>query len=320
MVTKGSSRSATKNLNRGPFLLLVFLAGCGGSPEPEPYPVPEAAVPDGGQPDRPAPALDRGAGTLIEGKWIAIKAGSFTIGSPPGELCRDPDETAHEVKLTRGFALAETEVTQKQWASLMGYQPSFHAGCDDCPVEWVSWHEAVAYCNAVSAAKGRTACYDCTGAAAAVSCVPRPGAPQACAGYRLPTEAEWEVAARAGSASALPNGGISSCMTTDGNTDKIGWYKVSSGGFTHPVGKKSPNAWGLLDTAGNVYEWTHDWYSPDLGAASVSDPAGPASGTERVLRGGAFYFNAEHARSAARERFDPAKRFTFVGFRCAVSE
>jgi formylglycine-generating enzyme required for sulfatase activity len=263
---------------------------------------------------------DRGPGAPIEGKWIAVKPGGFTMGSPPDEPCRDGDEAAHPVTLTRGFLLAETEVTQRQWASLMGYQPAFNAGCAECPVEWVSWHEAAAYCNALSTAKGKPLCYACAGSGAGASCAPQGGPPSACAGYRLPTEAEWEHAARAGSTSALPSGAIASCMTTDAATDKIAWYKVNSGGLTHAVAKKSPNAWGLFDMAGNVYEWTHDWYAADLGAAAVVDPAGPASGKERVFRGGAFYFNAEHARSANRERFDPAKRFTFVGFRCALSQ
>ncbi len=268
----------------------------------------EASGPDGG-------------GRVVESKWIQLEAGKLTMGSPTSEACRDDDEDAHEVTIGHKLELAETEVTQEQFKSLMGYNPSYHSECGlKCPVDWVTWHEAVAYCNALSQARGLAACYTCTGSGAAVTCEVAAGKPlQQCAGYRLPTEAEWEYAARAGTTTALYSGDIaaSTCMSTTPSAEKIAWYKVNSLGLSHEVGGKAPNAWGLLDMAGNVYEWVHDHYQAHLGTAAVSDPSGPATGDRRVFRGGAAYYNAEHARSANRLSFAETKRFTWLGFRCA---
>lgn len=289
----------------------AVLAGCTSA---------DSVSPDGAPSGDVGPSAHDGATVTLEPlSLIEVPPGSFTMGSPDSEPCRDGDEASHPVTLTRPFAITRTEVTQKQFEAAMGYNPAFHSSCGErCPVEWVSWHEAAAFCNAVSAAEARPTCYQCQGSGPAVTCAALPDL-LSCGGYRLPTEAEWEHAARAGTSSAFHNGGISSCMTTDGNMAKIGWYKVSSRGTTHAVAGLAPNAWGLHDTSGNVYEWTNDWYSPDLGAAAATDPTGPASGSEKVFRGGAWYFNAEHARAANRERFDPAKRFTFVGFRCVIT-
>ncbi|MFH1132049.1 MAG: formylglycine-generating enzyme family protein, partial [Pseudomonadota bacterium] len=212
------------------------------------------------------------------------------------------------------------EVTQEQFQSLMGYSPWFHTDCGKkCSVEWVNWHEAASYCNSLSKAEGKAVCYSCTGVKGDVECELTANNIYDCQGYRLPTEAEWEYAARGGTNSAFCNGNIASCMTEDTNAEKIAWYKVNSGGIVHPAGEKQPNAWGLYDMSGNVYEWTNDWYLSDLGTESKTDPVGPGDGTERVFRGGAWYFNAHHARSANRERFQPSKRFTFLGFRCVRS-
>ena len=295
--------------------MALLLCGCsnGGGDNP---PV------DGATDDLSVTASD-GANSTFVGKlepmqWVEVEPGSFTMGSPAIEPCRDADEAEHPVTLTRGFTISATEVTQKQFASLMGYNPSFHRDCgDDCPVEWINWHEAAAFCNAVSVAKGKPTCHDCKGQGPAVTCTTSKN--HDCGGYRLPTEAEWEYAARAGTTTAFHNGGISSCMTTDGNAGKISWYKVNSTGTPHAVAGRDANPWGLYDMSGNVYEWVDDWYRSNLGSTAATDPVGPAGGTDKVFRGGAWYYNAEHARAANRERFTPTKRFTFLGFRCVVT-
>jgi len=290
--------------------LALLACGCSGSEPGSDGPVTSA---DAAPKDGSAPEL----GTLVPGKWIKIEPGSFTMGSPASELCREGDEDQHQVTLTRAFEIAETEVTQKQYGSLMLHNPSHHQSCgDECPVEWVTWHEAAAYCNGVSQAKDLPPCYSCTGEGQQTRC-DGPTDLLGCKGYRLPTEAEWEHAARAGVQTPFPNGGIASCMGTDGNADKVAWYKVNSLGELHAVKTKASNAWQLYDMHGGVYEWVHDWYQTRLGTKAATDPTGASSGTERVLRGGAWYFNAEHARAASRERFRPDKPFNFAGFRCA---
>jgi len=282
--------------------------------EPDAGASPEAGVDhaDGGRRDS-KPVV------FVEPAWVKVAAGDFGMGSPTSEACRREDEDQHQVTISRAFDLGETEVTQEQFQSLMGYNPSFQTACGvQCPVDWVSWHEAAAYCNALSAAKGLPTCYACTGSGAAVTCDPPAGSKLLdCTGFRLPTEAEFEHAARAGTTTALPNGAIASCMSSDPNADKIAWYKVNSTGLPRPVRGKAANAWGLYDLTGNAYEWVSDWYQPHLGTAPLTDPVGPTTGGQRVFRGGAWYFNAEHLRPAHRLAFAPTKRFTFLGFRCA---
>jgi formylglycine-generating enzyme required for sulfatase activity len=301
--------------------LVVLLAGCTSN----------SLEPDEGTPpvdDTGGVALDRGGGgkkdagaripqSYVEPTWLPVDAGSFSMGSPTTESCRRDDEDRHDVTLTRGFDLAETEVTQEQFESLMGYNPSFQVACGaQCPVDWVSWHEAAAYCNLLSAAKKLKGCYSCTGAGPDVNCSPS-GDLLGCAGFRLPTEAEYEYAARAGTTTALPSGNVSSCMSTDTASSKVAWYKANSSGLPRPVKGKAANAWGFYDLSGNAYEWVADWYQDHLGTDAVQDPLGPDSGAQRVFRGGAWYFNAEHLRSAHRLAFEPTKRFTYLGFRCA---
>jgi formylglycine-generating enzyme required for sulfatase activity len=254
--------------------------------------------------------------------FVRVPAGRFTMGSPASERCRDADETAHAVQLTRAFALATHETTQAAFGARMGYQPAFHRDCPSCPVEWISWHEAAAYCNALSREARRPACYRCRGQRVAVRCERLAGAAAGsrCGGFRLPTEAEWERAARGGQSGALANASLSSCMTRDERVDALAWTKANSTGRTHAVGRRKPNPLGLYDIAGNVYEWVDDWYGPYPGVSAPSvDPLGPPAGRERVLRGGAWYTNVEHARHANRERYFPQLRLTFAGFRCALT-
>jgi formylglycine-generating enzyme required for sulfatase activity len=222
-------------------------------------------------PVRPSPA---------EGpSWIAIAGGGFTAGSPSGERCREDDEV-QRAAVVAPFESARTETTRGEFLALMGSDPSFSPDCPEpaCPVVSVTWQEAVEFCRRLSPDRAG----------------------------RLPSELEWELAARAGTSSALPSGEVEHGMSRDPTSDKIAWTKASSGGSSHPVATRAPNAWGLYDMAGNAAEWVADRYRPDADAP-----------VERVVRGGDWYHNAEHARSAARERLDPAARMSWVGFRCA---
>ena len=272
---------------------------------------------DGGTPDQ---KITTDQGSVVPTKWVTIQAGSFQMGSPSTESCRGSDETQHQVTLTHNFEIMTTEVTQAQFTSLMGYSPSNFASCGGtCPVEQVNWHEAAAYANALSAKAGLSVCYSCTGSGASVTCSEATAyAGQkvyTCPGYRLPTEAEWEYAYRAGTSTAFYNGGITSCTGTDANASKIGWYAANSSNTTHPAGQKTPNAWGLYDMAGNVYEWCHDGYQSSLGSSAVTDPVG--SGSSRVLRGGSWYDSPYFMRAAGRYNHSPTHRNADLGFRCS---
>ena len=282
-------------------------------------PPPDAAVPDAAQPDQ---AAAQDGGTVVKGKWTPIPGGTFQMGSPSSEKCRYSDETQHQVTLTHKFSIMSTEVTQAQFNALMGYNPSYFSSCGNtCPVEKVNWHEAAAYANALSSQGGKAKCYTCTGSGKSVSCSEASAYAgkkvYQCPGYRLPTEAEWEYAYRAGTSTAFYNGGITSCSSTDPNLDKIGWYWKNSSSKTHPVGQKTPNTWGLYDMAGNVWEWCHDWYGT-YPSSSVIDPVG-TSGSYRVERGGSWYDRADFARAASRHVSSPGARYNFLGFRLARS-
>ena len=265
-------------------------------------------------------------GGVLPGTWISIPKGYFFMGSPTGETCREPDgdgkETQHKVTLTHPFEMSASEVTQGLFETEMGYNPSFFSTfCGkSCPVEQVTWHDAAAYCNALSKKKGLAYCYLCKGSGSSLSCMNSPAydgsKTYTCPGYRLPTEAEWEYAYRAGTTSAFYNGAIISCDAADPNADKIGWYFMNASINSHTVGQKAPNKWGLYDMAGNVYEWCHDWSSLDLGSADATDPPGPASGPSKVMRGGAFGSYARSLRAAFRTAHTPEKRFLNIGFRC----
>ena len=222
-----------------------------------------------------------------------LPAGTFTMGSPSSELGRDGDETQHQVTLTQPFYMQTTEVTQAQWEAVMGSNPSWFSGCSTCPVEQVSWNDAQDYIAQVNLMGDGT--------------------------YSLPTEAQWEYAARAGSTTAFYNGGITGAgCDYDQNLNAIGWYCYNSGSETHPVAGKAPNAWGLYDMSGNVWEWCADWwgsYSP----SAVTDPTGPSTGSCRVIRGGGWNYYAQACRAAYRNYGAPGGRYGDVGFRLVLS-
>ncbi len=235
------------------------------------------------------------------GDMVRIRAGSFDMGSPSNERNRHSDEKQHRVTISRDFLMGKFEVTQGEWKALMGSNPSSFSSCgDDCPVENVNWYEAVAFANAQSQKEGLEACYTISGTSVSFKGL-------SCRGYRLPTEAEWEYVARAGTTGAY-----------FGDVDAIAWYDGNSGNKTHPVGKKQPNAWGLYDMSGNVWEWVWDWKA-DYPSGSVTDPTGPSTGSDRVFRGGGWFDNALNCRSAIRPYVSPGDRHDLLGFRLVRS-
>ncbi len=258
-------------------------------------------------------------------RFVEIPAGTFTMGSPPNQPGAYR-ETQHHVTLTRSFLMMTTEVTQEEWKSRMDDNPSHFISCGfNCPVENVNWHEALAFANVASAAEGLPQCFTCTGSGTDVNCdlSSQYGKPQDCLGYRLPTEAEWEYAARAGTTTAFYNGDITFPypIHVDSNLDQVGWFEGNSSNKTHAVGGKAANAWGLYDMHGNVWEWTWDWYQSNLGGAPVTDPPGPTWGlySNRVSRGGSWNRSAGFFRAASRYFFNPGLRFNYVGFRLVRS-
>jgi formylglycine-generating enzyme required for sulfatase activity len=254
--------------------------------------------------------------------WITLPGGNFSMGSPTSESCRDTsDEFKHDVILTHSFEISPNETSQTEHAVAMTYNPSSFNLCGgSCPVENVSWYEAVAYCNKLSTERGLELCYTCVGSGVSVTCSEASnysgGSIYICPGYRLPTDAEWEYAYRAGVTSAFYNGPITNCTTADANADAIAWYDATSGNTPHPVGQKLANSWGLYDMAGNVYEWCHDWYQANLGSVQVTNPWGAAAGSARVIRGGSYKNSAMSARAASRNSFSPSSRHDSIGFRC----
>jgi formylglycine-generating enzyme required for sulfatase activity len=233
--------------------------------------------------------------------FIAIPAGTFAVGCTIGQVsCRNDEKPAHNVKLTRSFSIMTTEVTQGQYRVITDESPSHFSQCgDDCPVEKVSWVDAVKFANALSKSEGLSACYDING-----NNVKRVLSHLGCEGYRLPTEAEWEVAAR---------GGTDTLYAGGSDLESVGWYDDNT---THPVGQKYSNSYGLYDMSGNVREWTWDTYDKDYyRSGTMIDPLGPASSLSRVYRGGSWNDRAPFSRVSFRYGFDPGYRSNFLGFR-----
>lgn len=274
-------------------LLSLLVGGCGdqGVHRSQPDLFPRAAAPQ--------PLTTK---TGVE--MMLVPAGEFIMGDDGGV---DDEKPAHQVQVS-AFYMDTCEVTQQQYQRLMGKNPAKFKDPSK-PVERLSWYAATQYCNVRSLREGLKPCYD----PETLEC------DFAADGYRLPTEAEWEYACRAGTTTGYWFG------NDPGQLGRHAWFKGNAGGTTHSVGQKNPNPWGLYDMHGNVAEWCNDFYGESYGADSQrKDPRGPASGEERVLRGGSWKSSQDSCRSSARNSEAPGFAdvcfgYEAYGFRCVRS-
>jgi formylglycine-generating enzyme required for sulfatase activity len=224
-----------------------------------------------------AVTLDLGNGAKME--LVLIRPGSFMMGG-------EQHGPIHKVNITKPFYIGKYEVTQKQWETVMGNNPSNFKGPQN-PVENVSWEDCQAFLKKIEEKFASTG-----------------------AKFSLPTEAQWEYACRAGSTTKYSFG------DAEASLGDYAWYAGNAGSKTHPVGEKKPNAWGLYDMHGNVWEWCADWYEQGYYSQSLpDDPTGPSSGSDRVCRGGGWGTRASYCPSAIRFRSPPALRLDLFGFR-----
>jgi formylglycine-generating enzyme required for sulfatase activity len=230
---------------------------------------------------------------------VSIPSGKFMMGDK-----EEVDSPQHEVTIS-AFLMDKRLVTQDQYQKMMGTNPSRWKGGDN-PVEQLRWSDAVKFCNKRSETEGLKPCYDL----ATLKC------DFTADGYRLPTEAEWEYACRAGTATAYFFGEAPT------KVGEYAWFDMNAGGRPRPVGQKQPNPWGLLDMVGNVWQWCNDFYKVDYYPESPKqDPTGPAEGKNKVLRGGAWRFSADNCRSGYRYNEHPGSAdvcfgYDIYGFRC----
>ena len=228
--------------------------------------------------------MQAGEGREFDGIYFVwVPTGKFRMGSTSEESA-PVERPLTQVRISRGFWLGKQEVTQGQWRAVMGTKPSAYPGCRRCPVERVTWDQVQEFIRSLNARAGGKR-------------------------YRLPTEAEWEYAARAGTS------GDRYC----GNLDAIAWHEDNCGDRPQPVGEKAPNAWGLHDMLGNVWEWVEDWVGKYPGG-TVTDPRGPAWGAGRVCRGGSWVHSSRYCRASARDFSPPDARGSNTGFRLLRTE
>ena len=223
--------------------------------------------------------------------FVYIPAGEFIMGSPYDEPGRNNDEKQYMVKFTRGFYISETEVTQKQWKTIMGYNPSIFIDCgENCPVENISWEDIQKYISKLNSENKNS---------------------KIIFTYRLPTEAQWEYACRAGNLSWFSFGDDETLL------NEYAWFGANSSGRTHPVAQKKPNKWGLYDMHGNVWEWCNDW-GGKYQTGKTTNPHGPLSGQHRIVRGGSWHYQIMATRCANRNYLFPNNQNYNVGFRLVM--
>ncbi|MCP4273750.1 MAG: SUMF1/EgtB/PvdO family nonheme iron enzyme [Gammaproteobacteria bacterium] len=224
--------------------------------------------------------------TITIEEFVEISAGELLMGSDEGGANEKPP---HKVTFKNAFYMQKTEVTQGQWRTVMDSNPSSFKQGDNYPVENVSWDDVQEFIAKLNKESGEN--------------------------YRLPTEAEWEYAARAGTTTKWY------CGDNEGCLDSIAWYNANSDEKTHPVGTKQPNNWGLYNMGGNVWEWCQDWYDDGYYKNSpADDPTGPEAGSNRVIRGGCWYFSARYCRSSDRSSFGPSFGNGIIGFRLVLPQ
>lgn len=256
-------------------------------------------------------ASERAVTNKLGMTFVYVPAGQFLMGSPKDEMGRDWNEQLHSVTISKGFYIQESEVTQGQWKKLVGFNPSSFTDCgENCPVDTVSWEQCIEFIRVLNEWEGTTK-------------------------YRLPTEAEWEYACRAGSITAFANGDITQdfCAPIEPALDEISWYCGNSGYKNppdvlrpHPVKTKKPNRWGIYDMHGNVQEWCMDscgWKSSWFGRTgavtstykdNIADPISK-EGDRRIIRGGGWHQPPKYCRSANRSFYKPVAKRNSLGFR-----
>ena len=245
---------------------------------------------------------------MKDSKMVLVLSGRFTMGSTSGrESDCAGDEKEHKVTLSRSFYIGKYEVTQDLYNEIMGENPSSFQDCGGrCPVENVSWYDAIEFLNKLSDKDGFEKCYSRRRRGRSITFKGLD-----CEGYRLPTEAEWEYAAR--------GGGEKYKYAGSNNVSEVAWYDGNREKGTRSVGKKNANGFGLYDMRGNVLEWVWDCYG-DYEEQAVTDPLGPDSPSFRVCRGGGWSGSAWLVRVSSRDRRDPSYRDNYLGFRISRTQ
>jgi formylglycine-generating enzyme required for sulfatase activity len=271
---------STADLSVGETKIAFMLSGA------KPAPIPKPAV---------APRTTPAQTTAPSSALVRVEGGTFQMGSNDGDGNEEPVHTV----TVKSFYMGKYEVTQKEWTAVMGGNPSNFKG-NNLPVECVSWYDAIEYCNRLSVKEKLTPAYTINGTNVTWN--------RNANGYRLPTEAEWEYAARGGNGSP---GNYT--FAGSNNVDEVAWYDENSARSTQEAGAKKPNGLGLYDMSGNVWEWCWDWYG-DYASGAQTDPTGASSGSILVPRGGGLSSPAQYVRSASRGNGSPSLRSGALGF------